>query len=186
MDLHAWRRFRGKLADYIMTMSDGDVLLIEYRRTRSSGDSACVQFFAWGGDLVRCEIPSNEYLHPAFRLDERSRERLLELGWLAPSERPNGSRSYHLDRPRTRCDEIAAHTVTVLRELWGVPHPALLDCTSGGGPQTPPFTVREAVPPAELDFGSAIHPTSRHHLQMVVQRTMAQVLGTAPPVSETG
>ncbi|WP_068269894.1 TY-Chap domain-containing protein [Aldersonia kunmingensis] len=180
MDANAWRRFRDKLADHIADMADGDVLLLEYRRADDAADSACVQFFGWGSDLVRCEVPANQFLHPAFRLDDGNRDRLLELGWQPPTDQPNGSSSYHLDRDRTHCDELAALAVQVLREMWGVPHPTLLDSITGGRADAPAFVLREEPPVEDLDFGSAIQPSSRRHLQLLVERTMGQLLGHEP------
>lgn len=180
MDANAWRRFQSRLADHIAAMEDGDTLLLEYRRAADTVDSACVQFFAWGSDLVRCEVPANRFLHPAFRLDKPQRDRLLELGWRPPTNEPNGSRSYHLDRKRTHCDELAALSVQVLREMWGVPHPTLLDSITGGRADTPAFVLREEVAAKDLDFGLAIQPSSRRHLQLLVERTIGQLLGHEP------
>ncbi|MCX5045335.1 hypothetical protein OG921_19395 [Aldersonia sp. NBC_00410] len=186
MDAEAWRRFRGRLADHVAAMEDGDVLLLEYRRSAAAADSPCVQFFAWGRDLVRCEVPANQFLHPVYRLDEERREQLTALGWEPPNPGPNGSSSYHLDRTRNRSDELAAMTVRVLRELWGVPHPTLLDSVTGGRGTTPAFALRDPGPVPEFDFGQAVQPSSRRHLQMLVERTMRQALGHEPHLVEDG
>ncbi|TSE01832.1 hypothetical protein FOS14_00050 [Skermania sp. ID1734] len=173
----AWIEMRRNLADYIDGMRDGDVLLIEYRRTRSpGGDSACIQFYAWGDGLIRCEVPSNRFLSKGFHTDASE---LVSRGWNAPNTGRNGSASFYLDRGRGHCDELASKAVALLQELWGIPHPALLESVVHGRPETAPFTIRPAVSFPELEMSTAVRPISAAHLRLLVEATLASAFADA-------
>lgn len=80
----AWAEFQARLADHISIMVDGDVLAVEAATSdvdTAEGGAPCVQFLIWDTDMVRCEVPSSNFLHPRFALDESGLETLVALGW---------------------------------------------------------------------------------------------------------
>src|SRR5262245_28468484 len=79
----AWGRFQSSLADHVVAMEDDDVLVVDaetWLGDDASGAAPYVQFCAWGDDLVRAEVSSNEYLDPAVALDRAGVEALVALG----------------------------------------------------------------------------------------------------------
>ncbi len=113
----AWREFRGDLADHVASMRDGGGLVLEPLAEESGGPAGpCVQFYAWGDQQVRCEVPSNLHLSDDRYLSPQDEALLLELagkhrrgipmhrrtaarlrsGWIFRRRGPTGSR-------RSRC-----------------------------------------------------------------------------------
>src|SRR5262245_23515734 len=140
--MRAWSRFQSSLADHVVAMEDDEVLVVDAETwlvEDATGAAPYVQFCAWGDDLVRAEVSSNEYLDPDVALDAAGAEALAALGWLEPthgaSEEPDeGSANFYLDAGRREGDRLAAMAVAALRDVFGVPHPAFLDWPESEGP----------------------------------------------------
>ncbi|HEY5855065.1 MAG TPA: hypothetical protein VIW24_13675 [Aldersonia sp.] len=185
----AWAGFRTSLADYVAAMRDEDCLLLAFRRDDAGEDSPCVRFFAWDATLVRCEIPDNPHLHPAFALTQEQRRRLLDLCWQPPTVGPvgpDGSPAHHIDLPRLAADRLAAAVVTVFTEIWGVPDPALLDAVTSGRPTTPPFAVRPALGEIAGISGVAVPTADAAELRALVHHAIATALGHPPLTDSDG
>lgn len=87
-----WAEFQRRLADYLAAMQDEDLLVLESgfeELDESQGLMPCIQFVVWDGDTVRCEVPSNHYLHPDRALTEAEQTYLTELGWNRPTRGPD-------------------------------------------------------------------------------------------------
>lgn len=58
----AWTQFQDRLTRYVRAMQDDDELVLVSRYDSTDDGltetAACVRFFAWAGDAVRCEVPS--------------------------------------------------------------------------------------------------------------------------------
>ena len=89
------------------------------------GHPLYVQFCAYDGDMVRCEVVSNRYL-PEDR--QHSVDALIALradGWRLPAdENINGSPNLFIDVPRSGLDLAAAMVTRVFRRTWGVADPS--------------------------------------------------------------
>ena len=103
--LSAWTTFETHLARYISVMEDDDTLVVEshYDSMDELADApACIQFFAWNQTSVRCEVPSNRFLHPLRMLEPEDHSALLDMGFNAPDlcehvPEGNGSMSFYID-----------------------------------------------------------------------------------------
>src|SRR6476620_8231262 len=149
----AWTQLQDRLTRYVHAMEDDDELVMQSQYDSVDDGlvetAACVRFFAWAGDTVRCEVPSNRFLHPARALTEEERDRLIALGWNRPDlcervDEGNGSASYYLDVDREDAERVASMTVTVFREIWDLLHPSFLKAITGGRSETPVFDSADA------------------------------------------
>lgn len=198
----AWAAFERRLTDHLTAMKNGDVLRLDCAFDDPPAALLivpCVQFLVWDGDIMRCEVPSNEFLDPARSLSLVDEQRLTELGWNRPTHRGdiasaateiagvetdvvrsevvgNGSTAFYIDRHRSWASSLAEMATAAFRDVWGVAHPSFL---RGNGGDTP-FTIREAEVLPTLDPSLAITPTDREHLHHLIGRTLAPVLGTVP------
>ncbi|MDQ4006771.1 MAG: hypothetical protein M3211_01585 [Actinomycetota bacterium] len=178
----AWGRFQSDLADHVVAMDDGDVLVVDAESSlddAATGAAPYVQFCAWSDDLVRAEVSSNEYLDDGVWLDDDGETALLDLGWNPPThavdeEADSGSANFYLDVERREADRLAAMAVAALRDVFGVPHPAFLSWPApaagdvSAGDDDPVGTDRSDEP-------LAVMPESADHL-----RTLAAAALTPP------
>ncbi|MDT2005153.1 hypothetical protein FXW78_11275 [Rhodococcus opacus] len=176
----AWTELQDRLTRYVHAMEDDDELVLQSQYDSVDDGlvetAACVRFFAWAGDTVRCEVPSNRFLHPARALTEEERDRLIELGWNRPDlsehvDSGNGSASYYLDVDREDAERVASMTVTVFREIWDLLHPSFLKAITGGRSETPVFDSAEA--PAQLRDGAGL----RDRVDAAVESMLEQAPG---------
>ncbi|MFC0446915.1 T3SS (YopN, CesT) and YbjN peptide-binding chaperone 1 [Rhodococcus jostii] len=176
----AWTELQDRLTRYVHAMEDDDELVLQSQYDSVDDglveSAACVRFFAWAGDTVRCEVPSNRFLHPARALTEEERDRLIELGWNRPdlsehADSGNGSASYYLDVDREDAERVASMTVTVFREIWDLLHPSFLKAITGGRSETPVFDSAEA--PAQLRDGAGL----RDRVDAAVESMLEQAPG---------
>ena len=134
--LSAWTTFETHLARYISVMEDDDTLVVEshYDSMDELADApACIQFFAWNQTSVRCEVPSNRFLHPLRMLEPEDHSALLDMGFNAPDlcehePEGNGSMSFYIDVDRARPEELVTKVLRVFREMWSIAHPVVPAC----------------------------------------------------------
>lgn len=190
----AWREFRVRLADHVALMHDGDGLVLEPLAEESAGPAGpCVQFYAWDGGQVRCEVPSDVHLDGDRHLSASDRALLAELGLQEPTRSPDtpedgGSPAYWMDRPNTWSDELAVVSVRALREIWGVPHPLFLRIEPFGAGRTPEFAPVEPVreTPASAPLPVALDAAGEDHLRELVESTVQRRIGSSPPWDDDG
>ena len=188
--MRAWSRFQSSLADHVVAMEDDDVLVVDaetWLGEDATGAAPYVQFCAWGDDLVRAEVSSNEYLDPGVALDQAGVEALAGLGWLEPThgatEQPDeGSANFYLDAGRREGDRLAAMAVAALRDVFGVPHPAFLDWpepegADGGSKATGGWWADEPL---------AVMPESADHLRDLVAAALTPPGGPGIEFDEDG
>lgn len=123
----SWTRFQSRLADHLSAMRNDDILILDWiEETTVDGFTPWVQFLVWDDEYVRSEVSSNAYLAPRHTLSPESEDRLCALGWERPTRLPDeepdeGSPAFFVDKEQRWADQLAAMTVTTLREVWSVP-----------------------------------------------------------------
>ncbi|HSE08421.1 MAG TPA: hypothetical protein VLB29_07125 [Nocardioidaceae bacterium] len=199
----AWSQFQARLADHVVEMEDDDLLVIEalsgVDNDGMDGAAPYIQFCAYGEDLVRCEVSSNQYLAAEHCLSQVESERLTELGWCAPTcsrhdENPGqGSANFYVDLERNQGDRLAVMTVTAFRDVFGVKHPAFLDADKLRAPEPPAEPTIESTraaqdPPVDPSWCEplAVMPRDHDHLQRLVGTALGPLLGYAPDRDEDG
>ncbi|MFC9552678.1 hypothetical protein ACFTWF_17705 [Rhodococcus sp. NPDC056960] len=185
-----WAEFQRRLADYLAAMQNEDLLVLESgfeELDESRGLMPCIQFVVWDGDTVRCEIPSNHYLHPDRALTDAEQTYLTELGWNRPTRGPDdepddGSPAFYVDKKLSWSDQLAAMAVAAFRDVWGITHPAFLSTeTSSTDPDATfdPIAVRPQLV-AQLDPGAAVVPRDAEHLHELITLSLVPMLGLLP------
>ncbi|WP_054247972.1 T3SS (YopN, CesT) and YbjN peptide-binding chaperone 1 [Rhodococcus opacus] len=185
-----WAEFQRRLADYLAAMQDEDLLVLESgfeELDESQGLMPCIQFVVWDGDTVRCEVPSNHYLHPDRALTEAEQTYLTELGWNRPTRGPDdepddGSPAFYVDKKLSWSDQLAAMAVAAFRDVWGITHPAFLSTeTSSTDPEATfdPVAVRPPLV-AQLDPAAAVVPRDVEHLHELITLALVPMLGLLP------
>lgn len=191
----AWRQFQTRLADHIATIVDDDVTIIGVESSLSGdaeGTAPYVQFCAWGDDLVRAEVSSNEYLDAEVALDAAGERALIDLGWGRPTRRydetaDSGSANFHVDAQRREADRVAAITVAALRDVFGVPHPAFVDWPSDTESDDDwHVDAVDADDADDSDDGLAVLPESIDHLRTLVLDALTTPDGPGLEVDEDG
>ncbi|MGC0363127.1 hypothetical protein ABH922_001111 [Rhodococcus sp. 27YEA15] len=186
----AWADFQRRLADHVSVMVDGDVLAVESATgdfDPADGSAPCVQFMIWDGDMVRCEVPSNNFLHPRYRLHDADEQTLIALGWQPPFRDDagydaNDSPAFCVDKRQNWSDQLASMAVSAFREVFGVQHPTFLTSDFTGDANTPAFDPA-AVEPEQLpavDATTAYLPHDIDHLKEMVTVALIPVLGGLP------
>ncbi|AOW94862.1 hypothetical protein BFN03_11740 [Rhodococcus sp. WMMA185] len=185
-----WADFQRRLADYLATMQNEDLLVLESgleELDESEGLKPCVQFLVWDGDTVRCEVPANHHLHPTRRLSEAEQTYLTELGWNRPTSGPieefdDGSPAFYVDKKLSWSDQLAAMAVAAFRDVWGVAHPSFLrtdTSVTDPAPSFDPVAVREPLA-EDVDLASAFVPRDVEHLQELITHALVPLLGILP------
>lgn len=130
----AWARFQDRLIHHLTAMADADVLVVSTEGPLDPDDATGphIRFHVRAGDTVRAEASGNASLAGEHRLSPVDAQRLLELGWVAPGGTPPdehdpGSTSFSIEAPRALVELLVVQATRSLREVYAVPHPALLD-----------------------------------------------------------
>lgn len=131
----AWHRLSGALADALRSLQEDEWLVLSAKDSRRF-----VQCMCQGSAGFRAESVSDFYLPDGAHLSAADRERLLALGWEAPTRLPDafghdpdGSPNYFLDlAPPVPLDELAQLLVVTLVGIHGVEHPGGLEYATGG------------------------------------------------------
>ncbi|WP_137725695.1 T3SS (YopN, CesT) and YbjN peptide-binding chaperone 1 [Prescottella subtropica] len=192
----AWGTFRDRLADHLSGMSTDDTLVLDWAdESTVDGFAPWIQFLVWDDEYVRAEVSSNPYLAPRYVLTAAAENRLCDLGWERPTRRPDGdpdggSPAFFVDRKQWDADRVAAMTVTTLREVWSVPHPAFLR-TEISGTLADTILVDAAPEPepaaaSGLDERAAFDARDPHELRDLVARTVEQAIGHMPDRDDDG
>ncbi|MGV8874048.1 MAG: T3SS (YopN, CesT) and YbjN peptide-binding chaperone 1 [Rhodococcus sp. (in: high G+C Gram-positive bacteria)] len=176
----AWMQFQRTLGDYVSVMRDGDALVLESRYDTTDGvpdTAACVQFYAWDLDMVRCEVPANEHLNINRVITDDQREALSALGFRVSFD--SEPTAPHVDRNRSWSDDLAKKTVSVFRDIWGLPHPSFLSSRTTGRYDVPSFDVSATAPDSTV-VPLCVQPKGREHLQQLVDHALEPWFGFPP------
>jgi hypothetical protein len=186
----AWVRFQAGLGDRLAEMAEDDVVIVEAMVGEEDEDGASpyVQFCAWGDGMLRSEVASNHVLVEARELDEEGQRALEEIGYGAPTYGPDdeadhGSLNFHVDLPQSEADRLAVMAVRALRDVFGVPHPALLTGDLAVGAPVP----EEPAAAERTDEPLATHPHGGHEeLTVLVDRALTPYFGHEPQHDDDG
>lgn len=194
----SWITFQHNLADHLSAMVNDDILILDWiEESTVDGFTPWMQFLLWDNEFVRAEVSSNAYLAPLYTLAPEAEDRLCALGWGRPTHLPHegpdeGSPAFFVDKEQRWADQIAAMTVTTLREIWNVPHPSFLRTEMIGSLEGTDLigagtTDSDAEPEGlGLDDSAAIVPGDPQELRDLVARTVEQALGFPPELDEDG
>lgn len=187
----AWDVFRAHLADHIANMVDGDYLTLTAGGDDDSDGSPYVQFCAFDGDAVRCEVASNEFLADVHQLTPADEQTLVAAKWNRPApDDENGSRNFYIDLLVAYADQAAAMAVLAIKDVWGLPHPTFLDALAWNADGETVFDVGrptasdETPEPAELPL--AIMPADRDELVALVDQVLTKAFGKQPIKDDDG
>lgn len=186
----AWVRFQAGLADRLAELAEDDVLVVEAMvgEEDEAGAAPYVQFCAWGDRMLRGEVASNHVLVEARELDEQGERALAEIGYDAPTYGPgdeadHGSLNFHVDLPQGEADRLAVMAVRALRDVFGVPHPALLSGDLADEATTP----EEPAAAERTDEPVAAYPQGGHEeLTALVDRALTPYFGHEPVHDDDG
>jgi hypothetical protein len=181
----AWHAFRSALADYLGAMTDADSLVIEVLvgDEPEQGSQPYVQFAGFGGDHLRGEVSSNQFLAPQHALSPAAERRLIALGWQEPE-----TDNFFVHVPTTSCDELADLAVRTLREVFEVAHPAFLITPDARDAAALGIAAPTDAEPATVDVDEplAVVPEDHDHLVALVDGALVQVFGAVPVRDEDG
>ena len=181
----AWRQFQAQLADRLTTMEEDDVAVVEAMvgEEPEAGAVPYVQFCAYGPGMLRGEVAGNHVLDARWALAEESVRTLGEIGYHEPSYAPDdepdhGSLNHYVDLPQGEADRLAVMATRALRDVFGVPHPALL---SGDLVDETDAGAVEAAAHERLDEPVAAFPHGGpEELSAMVDRALTPYFGHEP------
>ena len=191
----AWRELRRRLADRVAGIGPEESLVLAVQVAGlGDGPGPYVTVGGRAGGGWRVEAASNPHLDAAHQLDEGGHERLLALGWGAPTYLPgqagSGSAHWWVDLEAGEEERAAWLLVQALREAYAVPHPAFLessglDLAGLQGPDSPPAPE----PPDRVELIEqlpVVRPRDVEHLRELVVETLTVMTGADVFVDEEG
>jgi hypothetical protein len=181
----AWREFQAQLADRLAALEEDDVVVVEAMvgEEPEAGAAPYVQFCAFGDGMLRGEVASNHVLDERWELGAESVRALGELGWAAPTYAPDeepdhGSLNHYVDVEQSDADRLAVMATRALRDVFGVPHPALLTGDVAGEVSAP---AAEGAAAERADEALAAFPHGGHEeLTAMVDRALTPYFGHEP------
>jgi hypothetical protein len=211
-----WEQFEAWLADALVTVADGDVLVVAREpgaHDAARGQQPLVQFCAVGDGTLRGEASSNRHLDRQLWLTDQQVAEMTYIGYelpLSPATAlaTSGSTNFCVDLHRDDAAKLAAISVRALREVFGILHPAFLSFR--GATRTPydghetstlettpasafPLTA-DGVPVSGTlarqwtlaEAGPIAMPESAAHLRQLIEQSLVPLLGRRPLVDEDG
>ena len=181
----SWAEFQSRLSEVISMIDESADLTIGTAAVNPDG-VPFVRFSAPDRHVVRCEAAGNATLNDDFQLRPAQLTAMEELGWHPPSAEPGGGADFWVERPQDDSDQLAALAVAALRDVYGVQHPVFLAPDQLAEVlQTAPTAI-EVAPILEPDDVTAVVPSSRAHLDGLVDAELTAIFGHAPLRDEEG
>lgn len=188
----AWDEFERRLVERLDAMDEDELLLVEVPGDeKQDGATPYIQFCAWGEDMFRCEVVSNHYLVEAWALTEEAGDELVALGFAAPTYAPDeaadsGSSNFYVDVPRDEAFDLGWMTVVALRDVYGVPHPSLLEAEGVVDPAPEPTTEAGEEHECDPEAFEARLAKGPDELQELVDGALEPVFGHPPKKDSDG
>lgn len=179
----AWDLFTSRLDEVLSVMDDSGVLTIGTLSGQSER-SPYIRFAAEGPAstaLLRAHASGNASLDALHRLSPAQLDALRRLGW---QEQPG--QDFSITRPQEESASLAATAAGTLRDVFGVQHPVFLSPDHLAEVLAPHSTRLELPPEYAGDTIVATMPRDRAHLDGLVARELARVLGHDPIRDTTG
>lgn len=181
----AWAGFTERLAEVVSVMDPGGTLTLGSLGSPDRGRSPFVVFSCLPDRRLLVEVSGNEVLGDGYQLDLTGLQQLDDLGWQPPSiDGPHPGPHHWRETTQEDCDQAAAHAVTVLRDVFGVRHPAFLAADQLAEVLAPP-TPSELSEFHHEDL-QAVVPASSSELEAMVRAELGQVLGYEPLTDTDG
>lgn len=181
----AWVGFTERLAEVVSVMDPGGTLTLGSLGSPDRGRPPFVVFTCLANRRLLVEASGNEVLGDGYRLDLTGLGQMEDLGWQPPSvDGPHPGPHHWIETGQEEGDLAAARAVTVLREVFGVRHPAFIAADQLAEVLAPP-------PPSELtEFHQedlqAVVPATPAELAAMVRAELSQVLGYEPLTDADG
>ncbi|KRE38252.1 hypothetical protein ASG73_04640 [Janibacter sp. Soil728] len=165
----AWRDFHERLVTVIEEWDGDNIFRISLDRTSEDveGDTPFVEL-NFVRPQVLVEVASNMTLAREWRMNRRQQAAIRRWGMVCPTrQEPTYGKYYDECRP----DEPATVVISVLRDVFGIVHPALL--TSLSDELTPPSVEPWQASPVHAD---GARPTSRAEVNELVDIALRPML----------
>lgn len=183
----AWTGFAQRLGEVVSVMDPGGTLTLGSLASSGRGQSPFVRFTCLPDRQILTLAAGNAELGEDYQLDAAGLQQLAELGWEPPSVDGVHPGPHHwFTAAQEDSDQIAEHAVAVLRDVFGVRHPAFLAPDQLAEVLAPP-TPRELPQVSYLEEDlQALVPTSAAHLASLVRAELGQALGHEPITDTDG
>ena len=186
----AWHSFGERLSE-VLSMMDEDA---ELRLGTLAPDDDVSPYIAYDcpalGQLV-AQASSNAVLADDYRLAFSQVARMEELGWTSPSAEGDApSQNFTSSWSQEQTDDLAALSVTTMREVYGVLHPVFLapdhlaDVLQPQGPAEPPYGARAATLAPDSFDAQAVLPADAVALDALVEAELTRMYGY-PPIRDS-
>lgn len=181
----AWAGFTERLAEVVSVMDPGGTLTLGSLGSSTRGRSPFVVFSCLPDRRLLVEASGNEVLGDGHQLDLAGLQQLDELGWQPPSVDGTHPGPHHwIEVAQEDYEQAAGRAVTVLRDVFGVRHPAFLAADQLAEVLAPP-TPSEVAAIHNEDL-QAVVPASLAELETMVRAELGQVLGYEPLTDADG
>ncbi|MGC3956135.1 MAG: hypothetical protein QM804_18145 [Propionicimonas sp.] len=181
----AWAGFTERLAEVVSVMDPDATLTLGSLGSADRGQSPFVVFTCLPDRRLLVQASGNQVLGEGYQLGLADLQRLDDLGWQPPSvDGPHPGPHHWVELAEEENEQAAARAVTVLRDVFGVRHPAFLAADQLAEVLAPP-TPREAEQFHHEDL-QAVVPGSLAELEAMVRAELGQVLGYEPLTDSDG
>lgn len=184
----AWKSFAARLAEVLSVMDAGATLRLGAIAGAATGAVPFVLFTCGEAGRLDAHAAGNAELGAGHQLGAHQVELLERAGWAAPPEDGAGPHvGFQLSGSQEESGVLAEATVAVLRDVYGVPHPAFLAPDQLAEILTPPPVAELPVAsPFDADDLVAVMPGSREELDAAIGRELRQLLGHEPVRDDDG
>ena len=181
----AWEGFTDRLAEVVSVMDPGGVLTLGSLGSPRRGQSPFVVFSCLPDRGLLVAAAGNEELGEGYQLDLAALQQLADRGWEPPSvDGPHSGPRHWIEIPQEESEVAAARATTVLREVYGVQHPAFLAADQLAEVLAPPSPSE--VSAFHHEDLQAVVPASPAELEAMVRSELGQVLGYEPLTDADG
>lgn len=181
----AWTGFTERLAEVVSVMDPGATLTLGSLGSPARGRSPFVVFSCLPDRSLLVEASGNEALGDGYQLGLAGLQQLDDLGWQPPSVDGAHPGPHHwIKVAQEDSEQAAARAVAVLRDVFGVRHPAFLAADQLAEVLAPP-TPGEVAEFHHEDL-QAVVPASLAELEAMVRAELGQVLGYEPLTDADG
>jgi hypothetical protein len=177
----AWTSFTERLGEVLEVMDETADLTIGLLAGDDEGSIPFVRFACDAARVLTVEAAGNALLAEKFQLGVPSLDLMERLGWNAPNVDGEHPTSCFWARfPQEDSAPAAALTVTTLREVYGVQHPAFLAPNQLADILTPrPEPLRGTTPFAAEDIVAYL-AADRADLDRMIAAELAELYGHQP------